>query len=95
MAFVRSTHLAERPVLVRADSAFYGSPTVLAALKAGARVSVTARMDPRVRATIAQGGSGPHAFRGAGANAAWLVLACMTFNLMRASGALTGAGQWA
>jgi hypothetical protein len=40
-------------VLLRADSAFYGSPTVRAALRAGAEVSVTVRMDPRVKAAIA------------------------------------------
>jgi hypothetical protein len=39
-------------VLVRADSAFYGYATVGAALKAGADVSVTVRMDPAVRAAI-------------------------------------------
>jgi hypothetical protein len=40
-------------LLLRADSAFYGSPTVRAAVRAGARVSVTVRMDPRVKAAIA------------------------------------------
>jgi hypothetical protein len=40
-------------VLLRADSAFYGSPTVGAAVRAGARVSVTVRMDPKVKAAIA------------------------------------------
>jgi hypothetical protein len=44
---------ATAPVLVRADSAFYGFPTVGAALRAGAQVSVTARMDPKVKAAIA------------------------------------------
>ena len=39
--------------LVRADSAFYGHPTVSAALRAGADVSVTVRLDKRVKATIA------------------------------------------
>src|SRR5665213_1944052 len=39
-------------VLVRADSAFYGHPTVHAALAAGAQVSVTVRMDPKVKAAI-------------------------------------------
>jgi hypothetical protein len=38
--------------LVRADSAFYGSTTVRAALRAGADVSVTVRLDKRVRAAI-------------------------------------------
>ncbi len=36
-------------VLLRADSAFYGHATVNAAAKAGAEVSVTARMDPAIR----------------------------------------------
>jgi hypothetical protein len=40
-------------VLLRADSAFFGSPTVTAALRGGAEVSVTARLDRRVRAAIA------------------------------------------
>jgi hypothetical protein len=40
-------------VLLRADSAFYGSPTVGAAVRAGAQVSVTVRMDPKVKAAIA------------------------------------------
>jgi hypothetical protein len=40
-------------VLLRADSAFYGSPTVGAAMRAGADVSITVRMDPRVKAAIA------------------------------------------
>jgi hypothetical protein len=39
--------------LVRADSAFYGSATVGAALRRGADVSVTVRLDPKVKATIA------------------------------------------
>jgi len=39
--------------LLRADSAFYGHPTVSAAVKAGADVSVTVRLDPRVKAAIA------------------------------------------
>jgi hypothetical protein len=39
--------------LVRADSAFYGHPTVSAAVTAGADVSVTVRLDPRVKAAIA------------------------------------------
>ncbi len=41
------------PVLLRADSAFYGHPTVAAAVHAGADVSVTVRLDPRIRAAIA------------------------------------------
>jgi hypothetical protein len=40
-------------VLVRADSAFYGWPTVGAAVRAGADVSVTVRLDPTVKAAIA------------------------------------------
>jgi hypothetical protein len=40
-------------VLVRADSAFYGHPTVAAALRAGAQVSVTVRLDPKVKKAIA------------------------------------------
>ncbi len=38
--------------LMRADSAFYGHPTVSAAVKAGADVSVTVRLDPRVKTAI-------------------------------------------
>ena len=38
--------------LLRADSAFYGHPTVAAAIKAGADVSVTVRLDPRVKTAI-------------------------------------------
>ncbi|MDA8439978.1 MAG: IS1380 family transposase [Propionibacterium sp.] len=40
------------PVLLRADSAFYGRPTLSAALTGGAQVSVTVRLDPRVKAAI-------------------------------------------
>jgi hypothetical protein len=39
--------------LLRADSAFYGAPTVSAALRGGAQVSVTVRMDPKVKKAIA------------------------------------------
>jgi hypothetical protein len=39
--------------LVRADSAFYGAATVGAAIRGGADVSVTVRMNPKVRAMIA------------------------------------------
>ena len=39
--------------LVRADSAFYGRPVVGAVLTGGADVSVTARMDPKIKAAIA------------------------------------------
>ena len=41
------------PVLVRMDSAFYGRNAVHAALAGGAQVSVTTRMDNRVKAAIA------------------------------------------
>ena len=44
---------AGTPVLVRMDSAFYGRHPVHAALAGGAQVSVTTRMDPRVKAAIA------------------------------------------
>lgn len=39
--------------LVRADSAFYGHATIGTAIKAGADVLVTVRMDPAVKAAIA------------------------------------------
>ena len=39
--------------LVRADSAFYGAEVVNAALRGGADVSVTVRLDPKVKAAIA------------------------------------------
>ena len=39
--------------LVRTDAAFYSQPMVAAALRAGADVSVTVRLDPKVKATIA------------------------------------------
>jgi hypothetical protein len=48
---VQKLHRGSR-VLVRADSAFYGHPTVSAAVKAGADVSVTVRLDPRVKTAI-------------------------------------------
>jgi hypothetical protein len=38
---------------VRADSAFYGAATVGAAVRAGADVSVTVRLDPKVKNAIA------------------------------------------
>ena len=41
------------PVLLRADSAFYGHATISAAIKAGAAVSVTTRLDPAVKRAIA------------------------------------------
>jgi hypothetical protein len=40
-------------LIVRMDSAFYGSPATWAARKAGACFSVTVRMDPKVHAAIA------------------------------------------
>ena len=39
--------------LVRADSAFYGHPTIAAAVRAGADVSITVRLDSTVKDTIA------------------------------------------
>ena len=39
--------------LLRGDCAFYGAPTVGAALRGGAQVSVTVRLDPKVKAAIA------------------------------------------
>jgi hypothetical protein len=44
---------ATGPVPVRPDSAFYGSPTIGAAVHAGADVSVTVRMTPNIKAAIA------------------------------------------
>ena len=49
---LRSSEASGRP-LVRMDSAFYGHPSVSAALCAGADVSVTVRLDPKVKAAIA------------------------------------------
>ena len=40
-------------VILRADSAYYGHAVIAAARRGGARFSVTARMDPAVRAAIA------------------------------------------
>jgi hypothetical protein len=50
---LRSTD-AGGTVLLRADSAFFGHPTVAAATRAGAQVSVTVRWDPKVNKAIAQ-----------------------------------------
>ena len=50
---LRGTDATHKP-LVRADSAFYGYPTVAAALRGGADVSITVRLDPKVKATIAE-----------------------------------------
>jgi hypothetical protein len=47
-----STDSTQQP-LVRADSAFYGAEVVNAALRGGADVSVTVRLDRRVKAAIA------------------------------------------
>jgi hypothetical protein len=51
---VRTLHTGRtgKPLL-RADSAFYGHPTMSAARTAGAEVSVTVRLDKRVKAAIA------------------------------------------
>ena len=46
------TSVSSAKALVRADSAFYGHATVGAALRAGADVSVTVRLDPKVKAAI-------------------------------------------
>ena len=42
----------DRPVLVRADSAFYGAEVVHAARTGGAHVSITVRLDPAVKRAI-------------------------------------------
>lgn len=57
LALVRRTHLAGRQALVRLDSAFYSHAVVSAATRAGAQVSVTARMDPAVKRAIASIGN--------------------------------------
>ena len=44
-------------VLLRADSAFYGHPTIGAAIRAGADVSVTVRQTPTIRKAIASIGA--------------------------------------
>jgi hypothetical protein len=43
----------DRPVLVRADSAFFGGPAVRAAVAGGAHVSVTVRLTTTIKAAIA------------------------------------------
>lgn len=53
VARLRSSEATGKP-LVRADSAFYGYPSVAAALRAGADVSITVRLDPKVKAAIAE-----------------------------------------
>jgi Transposase DDE domain group 1 len=45
---------ASGPVLLRADSAFYGHRAISAALGAGAQVSVTVRQDGRIRTAISE-----------------------------------------
>jgi hypothetical protein len=45
--------LSPAKALLRADSAFYGHAAVGAAVRAGADVSVTVRLDPKVKAAIA------------------------------------------
>jgi hypothetical protein len=49
---LRSPAATTRPLL-RADSAFYGYPSVAAAIRGGADVSITVRLDPNVKAAIA------------------------------------------
>lgn len=49
---LRSPAATGKPV-VRMDSAFYGYPSVSAAIRGGADVSVTVRLDPTVKAAIA------------------------------------------
>jgi hypothetical protein len=50
---LRSAAAAGKP-LVRMDSAFYGYPSVSAAIRGGAHVSVTVRLDPKVKAAIGE-----------------------------------------
>lgn len=45
--------LQHQKMLMRADSAFYGRPSIHAALTAGADVSITARMTPNIQNAIA------------------------------------------
>jgi Transposase DDE domain group 1 len=49
---LRSPEATGKP-LARMDSAFYGYPAVAAAIRGGADVSVTVRLDPKVKAAIA------------------------------------------
>ena len=53
VARLRSSAEATGKPLVRMDSAFYGHPSVAAAIRGGADVSVTVRLDPKVKAAIA------------------------------------------
>jgi hypothetical protein len=50
---LRSAEATGKP-LVRTDSAFYGYPSVAAAIRGGADVSITVRLDPKVKAAIAE-----------------------------------------
>jgi hypothetical protein len=50
---VSTGNVSTGKVLLRADSAFYGHPTVSAAIRGGAQVSVTVRLDPKVKTAIA------------------------------------------
>ena len=50
---LRATTAPGKP-LMRADSAFYGHPSVSAAIRGGADVSITVRLDPKVKAAIAE-----------------------------------------
>jgi hypothetical protein len=52
LALIGRTQLAGREALVRADSAFYSHALVAAVQKAGAKVSITVRMDPAVKRAI-------------------------------------------
>ena len=53
LARLRSPGATGGKPLVRADSAFYGHPTVAAALRGGADVSITVRMNAKIKAAIA------------------------------------------
>lgn len=53
LTLIHRTHLAGRKIVVRCDSAFYSAELVAACLKAGADVSITARMDSAVKRAIA------------------------------------------
>lgn len=53
LATLGRTTATGSPVLVRADSAYYGHPTVSRALRAGAHVSVTVKRNPAVNTAIA------------------------------------------
>src|SRR3954449_6860543 len=53
LALIGRTQLAGRPVLLRADSAFYSHALTAAVMTAGGDVSITVRMDPAVKRAIA------------------------------------------